>query len=404
MTVLKGLGNEQLLVQLHELVRRDHSFEAELIAHLGEVEARRLYLEQACPSMFDYCVRVLRFAEGVAYKRIAVARAARRFPVVLAALGRGELHLTAASLIAPHLADGNAAEWLAVAQHATAREIKQRIADRQPKAEPATSVRRLPPLASRGSTALETRRPPLSPRGAEPLETRPAPTSSARPGPRPSRERARGESGGARCEPLGAERYCIRFVADQAVHAQLQELRALLRHSIPDGDVAKILARAVAALHAQVRKRKLGATASPRAASAGVSGAMTSTAASESASTSESSGTTSEPASAATASKSAAPAPSRHIPVAIRRAVWARDAGCCSYVSRQGRRCGSREHLEFHHQEPWARCREHVASNIHLRCRAHNQYEAERVFGSAHMARYRKRASARRVEEAVAPE
>ena len=118
--VLEGLSNDQLLMHLQNLIQRDHNLEAELVAHLGEVDARRLYLEQACSSMFHYCVHVLHFAEAVAYKRIAVARAARKFPALLAALENGDLHLTGASLIAPHLEDGGAAEWLAIARHATA--------------------------------------------------------------------------------------------------------------------------------------------------------------------------------------------------------------------------------------------------------------------------------------------
>src|SRR5262249_38790030 len=48
-----------------------------------------------------------------------------------------------------------------------------------------------------------------------------------------------------RTEPLGAERYRVQFTADRETHAQLEELRALMRHQVPDGDVGKILARAV---------------------------------------------------------------------------------------------------------------------------------------------------------------
>jgi hypothetical protein len=77
MLELKGLSHDQLLTELHDLVGRNHELEAELIAYLAEVDARRLYLDQACPSMFHYCVHVLHFAEGVAYKRITVALAAR---------------------------------------------------------------------------------------------------------------------------------------------------------------------------------------------------------------------------------------------------------------------------------------------------------------------------------------
>jgi len=74
MSRISGLSNTQLLADLNGLLKRSRTLEAEVILHLGEVEARRLHLEQGCSSMFDYCVRVLRFSEGVAYKRIGVAR------------------------------------------------------------------------------------------------------------------------------------------------------------------------------------------------------------------------------------------------------------------------------------------------------------------------------------------
>ncbi len=81
-SALAGLPSDRLLSRLHALVRRGNAIEAELLSHLGEVDARRLYLREACPSMFHYCVRVLHFAESVAYKRIAAARAARRHPEI----------------------------------------------------------------------------------------------------------------------------------------------------------------------------------------------------------------------------------------------------------------------------------------------------------------------------------
>ncbi|MCY4481899.1 MAG: hypothetical protein OXC12_03410 [Spirochaetaceae bacterium] len=46
---------------------------------------------------------------------------------------------------------------------------------------------------------------------------------------------------------------------------------------------------------------------------------------------------------------------SRYIPVAVKREVWRRDQGCCSYVDRHsGRRCGSRFRLEIDHIVPFA--------------------------------------------------
>jgi 5-methylcytosine-specific restriction endonuclease McrA len=85
---------------------------------------------------------------------------------------------------------------------------------------------------------------------------------------------------------------------------------------------------------------------------------------------------------------------SRQIPAAIRRAVAVRNEGRCAYVSPGGRRCTSREFLEFHHLVPWARRRVHDVDGIALRCRGHNQYEAELDFGVGHMRRFRKEAGA----------
>jgi len=368
MSLLNGLTDNQLLKDLQILVHRDHTLEAELIAHLGEVDARRLYLEQALPSMFHYCVAVLHFAEGVAYKRIAVARAARRHPELLAALESGDVHLTAASLIAPHLADGKTAEWLALARHKTAHEIRQQIVDRKPKPNVSTSVRRSPtprPVTEPNNRA--TRREGRHAAVRELIALPTAVPASTPPPHQSSRRRSPGsaEPSKARCEPLGAERYCVRFVADNETHAQLQELRSLLRFSIPDGDVAKILARAIDALLQQVRRQKIGSCSSPRSA-------RTSTPEFE------------------VVPSDAAKKSSRHIPAAIRREVWKRDGGRCTFLSRKGRQCGSAQFLEFHHQLPWARCREHTPSNIALRCRAHNQYEAELAFGIEHVAQFRK--------------
>ena len=52
-----------------------------------------------------------------------------------------------------------------------------------------------------------------------------------------------------------------------------------------------------------------------------------------------------------------------------------------------GRRCTERAFLEFHHRQPYAKGGEASFDNISLRCRRHNQYEAEVVFGARRVAR-----------------
>src|SRR5262245_51349836 len=80
---------------------------AGVLAHLAEVDARKLYLPKACSSMHMYCIRVLGLSESAAFKRIAAARAARDFPVLFEAIASGRLHLSAVVLLAPHLTEEN---------------------------------------------------------------------------------------------------------------------------------------------------------------------------------------------------------------------------------------------------------------------------------------------------------
>ena len=83
--------------------------------HLGEVDARGLYREQAFGSMFDYCVQALHLSEAEAYLRIRAARLGRQFPRVLPMMASGELHLSAVKLLSPVLTPANADELLAQA-------------------------------------------------------------------------------------------------------------------------------------------------------------------------------------------------------------------------------------------------------------------------------------------------
>jgi 5-methylcytosine-specific restriction endonuclease McrA len=81
------------------------------------------------------------------------------------------------------------------------------------------------------------------------------------------------------------------------------------------------------------------------------------------------------------ASGAAIPA-SRYIPADIKRAVWQRDGGRCGFEGTQGR-CTETGFLEYHHVVPFADGGETSASNLELRCRAHNQHEASLWFGES---------------------
>jgi len=73
--------------------------------------------------------------------------------------------------------------------------------------------------------------------------------------------------------------------------------------------------------------------------------------------------------------------PSRDVPRQVHRAVCRRDGDRCAFVSGDGHRCTERTFLEFHHIQAYAKGGVATVENISLRCRRHNQYEAELVFG-----------------------
>src|SRR6476646_9538905 len=70
---------------------------------------------------------------------------------------------------------------------------------------------------------------------------------------------------------------------------------------------------------------------------------------------------------------------------AIKREVWQRDGRQCTYVGPDGRRCQERHGIEFEHRDGWALVREHRADRITLRCRFHNQYAADQLYGREFM-------------------
>jgi hypothetical protein len=83
------LSDDDLVARVKSLARYEREATASLIAHLAELDARRLYLGAGFSSLFTYCCSVLHLSEPAAYNRIEAARAARTFPVILQMLWRG---------------------------------------------------------------------------------------------------------------------------------------------------------------------------------------------------------------------------------------------------------------------------------------------------------------------------
>ena len=397
---LTHLSDAVLLRDLTALVSRDRATTAELLAHLAEVDIRRLYAPAGYPSMFAYCIEELRLSEDAAYRRIRAARAARQFPALFSAIEDGRLHLAAVSLLAPHLTSENVQELIEAATHRRKIELEELLARRFPAwSLPPRDFSSIRPFPQFGSAADRVNgRLPLqdllgseSPAGNDPKSEQLVPgrvASGTAAGPETSSEElvpgrvggapaggplandhelVPGRVAGARCAaPARPERYLVQVTISKSTHDKLRRIQLLLSHAVPSGDVAQVLDRALDALLEKLEARRLGSS------SPGSIRQRTTH-------TQKRSGR------------------GRYIPAHSRRAVWERDEGRCTFVNASGSRCTARRFLEFDHIRPFARGGKATVEGLRLRCRAHNLLEAERAFGAGFM--MEKRARARRDRE-----
>ena len=240
-SALRELSDDELLRRLAALLSQSRRIEWELIAHIGEVEERRLFAREACDSMFVYCTEVLHLSEHEAYLRIAAARAAREHPVLLAMLGDGRLHLSGIAKLAPHLTPANRDVLLERATHKSKRQIEVLVADLAPRPDVPALIRKLP---DRGPTtaAVSSATPSGDELGPDPVSTTLSDSLLSR-GPLTTPSVPGRPSG--LVEPLGSSRFKVQFTASAAFCDKIERLKALMVSSVPDGDLARILETAV---------------------------------------------------------------------------------------------------------------------------------------------------------------
>jgi hypothetical protein len=461
---LEGRSDRELLAELGTLVGTGRQLVAEVVAHLGEVEERRLHLDAGCGSMFAYCVSRFGMSEDEACRRIDVARLARRFPGLFPLLANGQVSLSVAALLKPYLTGENVDALLALVSGQSVQKAREGLAACFPRADVASSIRKLPDRNGKATDGMSPEGP--STRGASPQlsmgSTALAMTSGfendspAESPSTPSRAVAESSNGGApgvgsatsgtepdgcadapaasslarqvsvapeqsalssvsppaltlesprsaRIEPLSAGRYRVQFTADAELKNKLELARDLMRHALPSGDLAPIVARALDLLIEQLMKRRFGASGRRKTEHPAPSPPH------ETPPAARPRAVENEPA----APPSAAPpsendrasdrldSTTREIPAgrvdrATRRAVLERDGLRCTWRGTDGVCCNERAWLEHDHVQPRGKGGNSSAANGRLLCRAHNRLAAEREYGR----QYIERAIARRRETA----
>ena len=349
-STVSRLSDEELVSTVARMAQSEREASASLIAHLAELWVRRLHQRAGYASLFTYCVAVLHHSESEAYDRMKAAKVARRYPAVLGLLASGRVSLTTIRLLAPHLTRESQAELFSAAAGKTKREVQVMLAQRFPLAPVPFSVRRLPGSRNESVPAATiTGTTAGGPGGDDEIlglhEEIGSQVGHAQCGAAASDSRSVPGTPRPVVQPLAADYFRITFTSDAATCETLEMARDLLRHSIPDGDASRIFGRALNVLVEELVRQKYAIT------------------------------------DRALASRGQAD-DSRNLPAEVKRKVYLRDRGRCAYISPSGRRCGERAFVEFHHIRPYAAGGLPTVENIALRCRAHNQYEAEVFFGA----------------------
>ncbi len=410
-STIGAFSDRELLRQTSTLVRHERHLQGAVIDHLSEIDARRLYLQRGCSSLFDYAVRELGYSDPAAGRRIGAVRLCADQPGARERLRDGSLTLSAAAElqwafdrqrrrgtifgIASSAPAGSAA-----ADSAPAAALDDPAADSAPAAAPSASDPK-PPLVldgagrqklleeATGKSARQVRRmlADLDPELAVPAD---------------------------RVRPLGDGRYELKAVIDADCQQALEQLRGLLSHVDPRMTIGQLVGRIVREAldrhdpsrpprRARTGTRPAAGDSMPAAAAkdhaapepghavtvqdAPLPAAATPTpertpqptpssapAPNRQAATERRAAAGRKPAGAATATAKPR-ASGRAIPAAVRRQVWQRDGGRCSYVDREtGRRCNSRHLIEMDHILPYALGGGADPGNVRLLCEVHHRH------------------------------
>ena len=396
-----ALSDRELLRETRNLVRHERHLQGAVIDHLAEIDARGLYLERGFSSLFDYAVRELGYSDAAAARRIGAMRLCADQPDAREGLRDGSLTLSAAAEL----------QW---------------AFDRQRRRG---SICGTAAIAPAGSPAPDSA--PAAP--LPPAEPEPPPLVLDAVGRRQLVEEAAGKSArqvrrmlvdldpelappADRVRPLGDGRYELKATIDAECQQGLEQLRGLLSHVDPRMTMGQLVGRLVREAldrHDPSRPPRRARSGS-RPADAKTNAPRTPTPESQPAVERHAASTTKDAAIPAGAAPTPAPAvrpipisappPStqeetarpaatgakptgaatptakpcasgRAISAGVRRQVWQRDGGRCSYADPQtGRRCNSTHLIEIDHIVPHALGGGADPGNLRLLCGAHHRH------------------------------
>ncbi len=351
-----GLSDRDLTRSVAECAARERQSLAGLLGFLAEFDARDLHVPAGFDALYKYLMHHFGWSASSAYKRIQAARACCRFPELLPAIAAGDLNLSAVCAVAPVLTPDNLSRVLFEAARLPREELKVYVEDLRAEQAPEPGPEReVAPfqltlgavIASESWRASE--RTPIDPRWIPP--------------PSPPVRRA-------------PELTSLNVKVDASFHALFARVRALCAHGLTGRDPARVLRRGLEMLLEAEEKRRFGA---PRKAKRRAE-APTPAGAPAVATVSQVATVPPEVAETVVVAESGPRVSCERetVPAAIRREVYERDDGCCTFVGNDGHVCGSRYAVQLHHRIAWAHGGSNTPENLTLHCGPHNRLVSQR--------------------------
>jgi hypothetical protein len=291
---LSRVSNQELISGVLGLRGEEREMVLSILYHLQEIDTRRLYAELGYSSLYDYCVRALKYSEASAYRRITAARCIKENQSLADLFLRGEVSLTSIAMASKGIKEAS----IAIEDIAgkSKREVEVLVVAELPQS--AQKPERVKPIV---------------------VEREVLPLFAAKTAPKEPAE----------------ERYQISFLVSKETYEQYETARNKLSNTLGGSLTVE-----------RVFETLLGRFLKPQER------------------TSKASSTD-----------------SRYISKHLKRAIFKRDQGQCTYVAPNGVRCNERRYLQIDHIIPFALGGETTLSNLRLYCSCHNQYAARKVFG-----------------------
>ena len=389
---LTKLSDKELLSRVEKLGIRERETMLEVLLYLREIEKRELYLREGYRSLYDFCIRHLRYSESSALRRIRTARCIRDYPEVSDMLLGGEVNLDTISRVSKVLSRRNRDALLREIRGKSSREVEVIVSRYSPKPSPRDRVRPIYVMAE----AVESARKFTAGAGGKKASTFSNVQGDNQIGERSQRtwmdvleqdkENRRNQDRDLPRVDI-KRKFKLEFAVEPLFMKKIERLRALLSNKHPKKLDFETLFDIVMddyldrhSPEGRIRRREKRKTRAAERSGSSISRSEKIEGQDKSHENLRSQ-----------TGKITNSKQSRYIPQSVRDEVYTRDGGRCAYVGTNGKRCVKRKNLQVDHIVPFAKGGKNTKDNLRLLCPRHNMLEAERQLGKEHMMQFRRR-------------